>query len=82
MICFETFKEFGDYEISKMEQNEPSCFNGFVRVKKFRVTIEPIEEPKEVYAERLAKLWNTKNMRDIEPLKIAAKKLGVQMELL
>ncbi|MEK6879597.1 MAG: hypothetical protein AABY22_08320 [Nanoarchaeota archaeon] len=57
MISFETFSRIGDREIQDMKQNQPSCFNSTVRILKYKVTCELIEEPKEVYAERLNKIW-------------------------
>lgn len=81
MITFETFRDIGSYEIGSLTQKEPSCFNRSVRIEKFRVTIELIDEPKEVIAERLQKLWGeSNNHHDHEPLVAAAKKHGVTLE--
>ena len=59
------------------EQIEPSCFNGGVRVEKYKITIEIVEEPIGVICERLEKLWvESKNFHDYDPLMEVAKKFG------
>lgn len=80
IISFDTFREFGSYDITGMKNNEPSCFNSRVRVKKFKVTIEQIEEPNEVYAERLNKLWREcDNHHHYHPLLGTAKEMGIEL---
>lgn len=57
------------------------CFNGIVAVRKYRVTIEEVEEPVEVVAERLRKLWReSDNHHHTHPLLSAAKKIGVELD--
>lgn len=78
IITFETFKEFGSYDVHSLTNNEPSCWNSAVHIKKYRVTIEPIEEPKEVYVERLTKLWReNNNHHHWHPLKGVANEFGI-----
>lgn len=80
-ICFETFKKFGDYEQHSLTKKEPSCFNGNVNFRKYKVTIEPIEEPNEVLAERLQKLWDEcDNWHHWTPLKNAACEIGYELK--
>lgn len=80
-IEFQTFKEFGTYYLREMTDKEPSCFNSTVRVQQFKVTIEPIEESKEVYQERLQKLWDEcDNHHHWLPLESKAKELGVELK--
>ena len=55
-MTFETYRPIEQYAINNIKQDYPSCFNGMVRVKRYKVTIEGIEEPKEVLCERLEKL--------------------------
>ena len=77
---FETFRDIRDYELNNLTQKEFSCFNGFVRIKKYRITIEEIEEPKEVYEQRLQKLWDEcDNWHHWEPLQSEAKKIGYEL---
>jgi hypothetical protein len=79
-IEFETFREIGSFEQSNITQKEPSSFNGWVRVVKYKVTFEEIEEPIEVYRERLQKLWDEcDNMRHWDPIKATAKKYGIEL---
>lgn len=80
IVSFETFREIGDWEIDNLTQKEPSCFNGIVRVKKTRVTIEVTEETKEVYQQRLQKLWEeSENHHDYYPIENESKSLGVKL---
>ena len=80
MRSFETFKEFGSYEVGNMTVENPTCFNGMVRVKKYKVTIEEIAEPIEVIHKRLKQMWcNIDNHHHIEPLRREAKKYGLSL---
>jgi hypothetical protein len=79
---FTTFREPSNYLTEQLKQEEPSCFNGIVRIRKFKITIEEIEEPKEVLVERLRKLWReSDNMHHWKPLKNEAEKLGINLNL-
>lgn len=81
MKVIETFKELRGYWLNDLIKENPSCFNGMVDVEKYRVTIEKIEEPKEVYQERLQKLWDEcDNHHHWNPLKATAKRLGVEIK--
>jgi hypothetical protein len=76
-IVLETFKSIGSYEIMNLTKNEPSCFNGLVSIKKYRITIEQINESNEVLAERLQKLWDEcNNHHHVQPLRNAAESIG------
>jgi hypothetical protein len=80
-ICFETFKKIGAYEQSILEKKDATCFNGEVNIHKYKVTVEPIEEPKEVLAERLQKLWDEcDNYHHWTPLEEAAKEIGYELK--
>jgi hypothetical protein len=75
----ETFRKIGDYELNGYSFNnkEPSSFNGNVSFKKYRVTVEIIDEPIEVYQERLEKLWvECNNYHQWGPLEYAAAEIG------
>jgi hypothetical protein len=54
-IEFETFREIGSYEISNLTRKEPSSINS-LSYKKYKVTIQLIEEDNEVYISRLREL--------------------------
>lgn len=81
MIVIETFKEMIGHNEAQLKGDSPTCFNGYVRVEKYRITIEKIKESKEVYQTRLQKMWEEcDNNHHWNPLKIKAKKLGVELE--
>ena len=77
---FETFRDIGNYTQVQLLQEEPSCFNGIVRVKKYKITIEEIKEPDGVIIDRLIKLRsNSTNSHDLMPLREAAAEYGVKL---
>lgn len=79
-VSFETFRNIGSYEKRQWTTNEPSCWNGVVAIQKYRVTIELVDEPKEVLAARLLKLWREcDNHHHWVPLAQAAKQLGIEL---
>ncbi len=79
-FVIETFLPVGYYERRILAQPEPSCWNGSVRVRKTRVTIQPIDEPREVVAARVQELWeHSDNYHHWEPLRRAADQLGYEL---
>lgn len=79
-IQFETFLDLGTFEIGQLTQLDPSVFNGIVRVKKFRVTIEEIEESDEIIRERIQKLWDEcDNLHGWGPLKTVAQRYDLEL---
>ena len=76
----ETFRDIRGWFLDNLIQKEPSCFNSILSIKKYRVTVEEIEEPKEVLIERLQKLWDEcQNHHHWSVLKTAAKELGITL---
>lgn len=78
---FETFTVPG-YWLGQMQQgkNEPSCFNGVVHVRRYRITAEVIDEPQAVIAARIQALWDTcDNMHHIGPLRDYAAAIGYEL---
>ena len=76
-IEFETFRKINSYQIDNLISPEPSCYNGFVNIRRYKVTIESIDEPTDVLADRLQKLWDENdNMHNYKPLMEAAKRIG------
>jgi len=74
----ETFRE-PSWELDNLSRNspEPYCFNGIVAFKRYKITAEIIEEPIEVYQERLEALWaNCDNHHHWLPLQAAASSIG------
>lgn len=81
-IQFETFRKIGAYEIGNLRFDHPSCFNGSVSVKKYRVTIEEVEETEETVKERLKELWaGCNNHHHWDPLRREAEKYGLTLEI-
>lgn len=77
----ETFKNIGPYELSNLKTDKPASFNGLVRINKYRITVELIEEPIEVLHERLQKLWDEcDNHHQWTPLKNKAKEIGYELK--
>lgn len=74
----ETYRDVRGYWLNDIALlSKPSCFNGMVNVRRFKVTVELIDEPKEVIAERLEALWRSSdNCHDRDPLKAAAEGIG------
>lgn len=59
----------------------PHVINGQVFFRRYRTTIEIIDEPREVLAERLQELFDdTDNMHHIGPLREAARSIGVELQ--
>lgn len=80
MTTIETFTKPDYFWLARMEQDKPSCFNGFVQVKRYRVTVEEIAEPVEVIRERIQKLWDEcDNHHHWRPLEAAAKEAGFEL---
>jgi hypothetical protein len=66
---FETFRLIDKYQQRALTRDQPDVFNGVVEVKRYRVTVEEIQEPDEVICARLQRLWdenkNCHNFRDL-----------------
>jgi len=74
----ETYRNPG-WELDNLSKSspEPYCFNGVVAFKRYKITVEIIEEPVEVYQERLELLWvKCDNHHHWLPLQAAASSIG------
>lgn len=59
----------------------PSCFNGKVDVLRYRITVELIEEKRDVIFERIQHLWDhCGNMHHALPLRNAAASIGYELQ--
>lgn len=58
MLSLTTFRDIGPFEIGQLRQDEPSCFNGQIRVRRFRIYVEPIPEEESILIGRLQKLYD------------------------
>ena len=75
-----TFRPLGSHTLADLSQDGPSCFNGMVRIRKYKLSYEVIDEPVEVLQERLQRLWDySTNYHDSTPLQQEAKKLGYKL---
>lgn len=75
----ETYMRPSAYRITQSDE-KPDCFNGIVSVRRYRVTAEIIDEPKEVIAARLLKLWREcDNHHHFSPLRNAAAQIGIEL---
>jgi hypothetical protein len=76
----ETFRCPVPYWLGQISEQSPSCFNDRVQVRKYRVTVELIDEPKEAIAARIQKLWvESDNYHHREPLRRVADEYGVSL---
>ena len=61
--------------------DKPASFNSFVRIRKYKITIEEIEESVEILQKRLEDLWKKEtNFHQYQPLQNEAKKLNYIFE--
>lgn len=78
---YETFSDT-TYNMRQYEgAARPSCWNREVNIRRYRITVELVDEPKEVLVERLRKIWrSTDNHHHRDPLRTEAKRLGVELD--
>jgi hypothetical protein len=75
---FDTFQWLDGYRESQMRQDEPYVWNGMVGVRKFRITVEPVDEPVDVLRQRVQDLWDKcDNHHNWQPLQAVATSLGM-----
>lgn len=74
---------YGVPRIDRIQQTSPEAFNGMVFVERYRITIEKIEEPKDVLLQRLRELWETteRNHHLWGPIRQKALELGVVADM-
>lgn len=77
-----TFRDPRGYGLDNLAKNEPFCWNGVVGVRRFRVSVEIVEEPNEVIIERIKKLWSEcDNHHHWQPLQNAAAEFGLELNM-
>lgn len=77
----ETFRHPGAWERDSLTRACPVVWNGIVSIRRYRITFEEVEEPKEALVERLRKLWREcDNHHHWQPLQKAADSLGFQLD--
>ena len=81
MESFETFKKLGPYERTSLLQKDPSRGSKSVRVVKYKVTVEKIDEPLDVIRARIRKLWEERDdWQDPSSLLAAAKDYNIVLK--
>ncbi len=77
----EVFGLPNDYLLGQLGKREPTIWNGQVSVKRYRVTVEEIEEPAEVLKERLlALLMQRGHIENANSIRAEAKRLGITLD--
>lgn len=78
---FITFRPVSDYQVSDMGQNVPSSFGGMVRVRRYRVTVELVDDPIEVIRARIVDLWERcDNHHEWSAIRAEAARYGLDLE--
>ncbi len=68
------------WNLKHYESSDPNVFNGKVAIRRYRVTVELVEEPLEVLQARLKDLWeHCTNCHHRDPLRAEARKLGIKL---
>jgi len=76
-VEFTTFREIGTYEINQLTIPDATVMNFGVAFRKYKVTVELVEEETKVLVARLLNLrLNTRNPYEIDKINIELKKLG------
>lgn len=78
-----TFRKpkLNDYSDKSGVNVKPTSFNGMVNIERYKITIEKLDEPKEIICERLEYLWtHESNFHQYEPLKEKAKELNYEFK--
>lgn len=78
-IVFETYQKVDFYDTSRLTMSEPYTGNGMVRIRRYRITVELIDEPIEVLRDRLLRLWreSERNLHIWRPMDEVAEELGM-----
>lgn len=67
--------------VNNLSGDKPTVANGDVSFQRWKYTVELIEEPKEVLAERLQQLWDhAQNYHHWKPLRLAAATIGYELQ--
>jgi len=77
----ETFRRPGAWDRAQLQSAGAYCHNGTVGIRRYRITVEEIDEPVEVLRERVQDLWDrATNMHDWRPLREAAAALDYELK--
>lgn len=79
------YKEFTTFQPRLIKPNQitsPQCFNGMCMIRQYKVTVEEIEEPREVLEERLRLIWADKrygHSGNLKAMRKEAERLGIDL---
>ena len=77
----EVFGLPNDRVLAQLGKTEPNVWNGEVSVKRYRITVEEIEEPAEVLKERLQALLKRRgHIDDVDAIRAEANRLGITLD--
>jgi hypothetical protein len=78
--AFETYWRPKPYNVDHLRNGVPSVGNDEVKVRRWRVTIEPVDESADMLYARLLDLWEcSSNHHEWGPLKAAAREIGREL---
>jgi hypothetical protein len=81
-----TFETYQPRSIAPNSITKPAVFNGMCLIRRYKVTVEEIQEPVEVLQERLKTIWgNRRALRithgsNINAMKEEAEILGIELK--
>lgn len=76
----EVFGLPSDAALSYLGEQVPTIFNGKVNVKRYRITIQEVEEPNDVLKERLQQLLDKGgHVSNTKAIQEEAKRLGIEL---
>lgn len=81
-VVVETYRNPVGWSLDNLIQARPDAFNGYVNFRRYRITVEEIEEPIEVLRERLRKIWREcDNHHSWTPIRMVAASLGIELDI-
>lgn len=75
-----TFRPDGPLNGEIYDSLSPYVLNGRVFYRRVRITVEEVEEPEEVVADRLRMLLKSRNMHHRGAVRDQARKLGIDLD--
>lgn len=81
-VVFETYRDCrGAWDQHQWTVDKPNAFNGGLNYRRFKVTVEIIDEPRKVLIARLRALWaENDNHHNWACMQAEAKELGIELD--
>jgi hypothetical protein len=77
----EVFGMPSEYALNSLGKTEPNVWNSKVNVKRYRITVEEIDESKEVIKERLLEMLKQRgHISHPQSIREEAKRLGIDLQ--